>query len=205
MKSNMTQLKIAYFNQLGRKELDQAIRKFAQKHPDVEVKLIATSHDEAFSKLNEGEADLTLNDLRDDQYNFKQVELTQAGVMAILPKGTYPNGVQMVEKSELDDLTCFIVAKPEEEVAELHLFKDLYQINSPFIASNSVEEAALLAASGSGYFVINENAASLINNDSLQRVFLLDHGQVMKQKIMAFYKSDATLTNDFIKLLQQEY
>ena len=197
----MTELKIAYFDQLGRKELDQAVQHFVLKHPNVDVKLLATSHDGAFAKLNEDEADIAINDLRDENLNFDETELTQAGVMAILPKGMYPNGIQ----DELNDMTCFIVAKPEEEVSELHLFKDLYQIGSQFIASNSVEEAALLVASGSGYFILNENTARLINTTDLQPLFLLDHGQLIKQKIMAFYKSNSALSSEFIKLLQQEY
>ena len=205
MKNKTQQLKIAYFNQLGRKELDQTAQQFSQKYPEVEVKLIAASHDDAFSMLNKDQADLAINDLRDDNNAFKQVEITQAGVMAILPKGAYPNGLQMIEKDKLADLTCFIVAKPEEEVAELHLFKDLYQINSPFIAANSVEEAALLVAAGSGYFIMNENTANLISNDSLQRFFLLNHCQLLRQKIIAFSKSAKSLSSYFIKFFQEEY
>lgn len=46
----MKQLKIAYFNQLGRKELDQAKTKFEEEYPDTEVKLISTGYDEAFER-----------------------------------------------------------------------------------------------------------------------------------------------------------
>ena len=81
----------------------------------------------------------------------------------------------------------------------------LGKIGSQFIASNSVEEAVLLVASGSGYFILNENTARLINTADLQPLFLLDHGQLIKQKIMAFYKSNSALSSEFIKLLQQEY
>lgn len=151
----MEQLKVAYFNQLGRKELDQAKSEFEQD-TGVNVKLIGAGYDEAFEKLADHEVDLVIADKRDEDHDFKQEDLVQVGVMAILPKGSYQSGIQMVDKSNLTDLTCFIVAKPEEEAAELHLYKDLYQIKSPFIASNSVEEAALLVASGSGYFLITE-------------------------------------------------
>lgn len=125
--------------------------------------------------------------------------------MAVLPKGSYQNGIQMVDKLDLSDMTCFIVAKPEEEVAELHLLKDLYQVNSPFIASNSVEEAALLVASGSGYFLINEIAANLIKNDSLQKLFLTDNGKPMRQTIVAFYAKADPAVKQFSDILQKEY
>ena len=201
----MKQLKIAYFNQLGRKKLDQAKAKFEQKNSDVEVKLIGTGYDDAFEKLADGEADLVIADERDEKKDFEKENLAQIGVMAVLPKGSYQNGIQMVDKSDLSDMTCFIVAKPEEEVAELHLLKDLYQVNSPFIASNSVGEAALLVASGSGYFLINEIAANLIKNDSLQKFFLPDNGNRMRHTIVAFYANADPAAKQFSDILQKEY
>lgn len=201
----MKQLKIAYFNQLGRKKLDQAKAKFEQKNSDVEVKLIGTGYDDAFEKLADGEADLVIADERDEKKDFEKESLAQVGVMAVLPKGSYQNGIQMVDKSDLSDMTCFIVAKPEEEVAELHLLKDLYQVNSPFIASNSVEEASLLVASGSGYFLINEIAANLIKNDSLQKLFLTDNGKPMRQMIVAFYAKADPAAKQFSDIVQKEY
>lgn len=201
----MEQLKIAYFNQLGRKELDQAKAKFEQENPDVQVKLIATGYDEAFEKLSDGEVNLVIADRRDNNDDFAREDLTQVGVMAIVQKGSYQSGIQMVDKSDLSDLTCFIVAKPEEEVAELHLFKDLYQIKTPFIASNSVEEAALLVASGSGYFLINEIAANLIKNDSLQKLFLMNNDKMMRQIISAFYTKENPIIKKFNEVLKKEY
>lgn len=201
----MEQLKVAYFNQLGRKELDQAKIKFEQLYPNVKVKLLSTGHDQAFEKLADGDVDLVINDCRDEKDDFIKDDLTQVGVMAVTQKGSYPSGVQMVDKDDLSDLTCFIVAKPEEEMAELHLMKDLYEIKSPFIASNSVEEAALLVASGSGYFLINELAANLIKNDSLQRLFLMDQNQVMRQTIAAFYVKNTPYISKFVEVLKTEY
>ncbi|MBW8013497.1 transcriptional regulator [Lactobacillus helveticus] len=201
----MKKLRIAYFNQLGRRQLDRIVDQFKQKHSDVEIELIGMGHDEAFDKLAKNEVDLTISDLRDDQLDFKKEILGQEAVMAILQKGSYLSGVQMINKDDLADLTCFIVAKPEEEAAELHLFKDIYQIRSPFIASNSVEEAALLVASGSGYFLMNEATASLISNDTLQRLFLLSNGQQMWQKIAAFYTNEDAVIKDFILLAKKVY
>lgn len=201
----MNQLRIAYFDQLGRRELDKATEIFEEKHPDCHVKLVGAGHDEIWDKLSNHEIDLAINDWRDEENNFSAETISQSGLMAILQKGSYSDGIQMIEKSELSDLTCFIVANPEEEAAELHLFKDLYQIKSPFIASNSVEEAALLVASGSGYFLLNENTAKLIRNDSLQQLFLLDGGKQMRQKIAAFYREENPIISDFIEILKTEY
>lgn len=201
----MKQLNVAYFNQLGRFKLDQVKKKFEQKHPDVKVKLIGTGHDQVFEKLEKQEVDLVINDVRDEQIDAKEQKVGQDAVVAILQKGSYPNGIQMINKDDLTDLTCFIVAKPEEEAAELHLVKDIYQIKSPFIASNSVEEAALLVAAGSGYFLMSENTANLIKNDTLQRLFLLNNSKQIWQQIAVFYYQKSVLIEEFISSLKKVY
>ena len=89
----MKQLKIAYFNQLGRRELDQAKTKFEEEYPDTEVKLISTGYDEAFEKIADGEADLVIADKRDEKDDLEREDLAQVGVMAILPKGSYQSGI----------------------------------------------------------------------------------------------------------------
>ena len=49
----MKTLKIAYFNQLGRKDLDRVVDQFTQKYPDIKISLIGMGHDEVFDKLAE--------------------------------------------------------------------------------------------------------------------------------------------------------
>ncbi|WP_236658573.1 LysR substrate-binding domain-containing protein, partial [Lactobacillus helveticus] len=63
----MKKLRIAYFNQLGRRQLDRIVDQFKQKNSDVEIELIGMGHDEAFDKLAKNEVDLAISDLRDDQ------------------------------------------------------------------------------------------------------------------------------------------
>lgn len=41
----MKKLRIAYFNQLGRRQLDRIVDQFKQKHSDVEIELIGMGHD----------------------------------------------------------------------------------------------------------------------------------------------------------------
>ncbi|AEG40162.1 MAG: LysR family transcriptional regulator substrate-binding protein [Lactobacillus kefiranofaciens] len=203
--NKMNELKVAYFNQLGQIELKQAKRKFERKYPDCTIKLIATGYDAVFEKLADQEVDLGICDLRDEQNDYHQTKLARLGIKAVLPKDSFPNGMQMIDKAELADLPCFIVAKPEEEVVELHLFKDLYRLPSHFIAANSVAEAALLVASGSGYFLLNENTVKSIRSEDLQSLFLLDHQQQLWQTIMAFYPKESTLIYNFLAILQKEY
>ena len=52
--------------------------------------------------------------------------------------------------------------------------KDILKIKSPFIAVENVNEASLMAESGSGFFIMNELTANLLKNkDKLQQLFVL--------------------------------
>lgn len=203
----MRKLKLAYFDKLGRRAIIAAKKEFEKRFPDYCLSLEACSHERAFFKLQHQEADLVLNDLRSQEAenSFKKEKIAELGLMAVLQKGSYPAGVQVIEKDDLKDLTCFLVCTPAEEKEELHLHQDMWHIKSPMIAVGNADEAAVLVSSGSGYFIMNELAAKLISNDTLQKLFLLDHGQQMRQPYYLFWRRDMTILHDLITILKKEF
>ena len=74
MRIKMNQLRIAYFDQLGRRELDAAKDKLKQVYPSVNIKLVGTGHDEIWDKLTNHEVDLAINDLRDEKNSFSSAK-----------------------------------------------------------------------------------------------------------------------------------
>lgn len=201
----MRTLTVAFFDKLGAPEIQAAKQDFENDHPEINVVLKSMGHDGAFAALAEDEAAIAINDARDEPKAFKSEFLTKRGLIAILQKGSYQAGTQMIEKGKLKDLNCFLICSPEEEAEELHLHKDIWHIHSSFIAVSNYDEAGILISSGSGYFVMNEGTAALINNDTLQKLFLLDNGQQMCQSYYAFYKDDDTLIHEFINSLKKAY
>lgn len=203
----MRELKLAYFDKLGQRPIIAAKKEFEKSHPDYHLSLEACSHEQAFLKLQRQEADVVLNDLRpqEAEVNFKKEKLADLGLMAILQKESYPTGVQVIEKDQLKDLNCFLVCSPAEEKEELHLHRDMWHVKSHLIAVGNADEAGVLVSSGSGYFIMNELAAKLISNDTLQKLFLLDHGQQMQQHYYLFWRRDMTILHDLITILKKEF
>lgn len=54
-----------------------------------------------------------------------------------------------------------------------------------------------MATSGSGYFLMNERTADLLMNDQLQKMFLLNDGQQLKQDYTLVGKKDVDYFDDF--------
>lgn len=201
----MVEIKVAYLKQLGNRELQQAKKIFAQKQPECEIKLVGTNYQTAFTLLKKGQVDLVIADGREKRHELYQKRLAVPGVMAILQKGTYPAGTQMIDKDKLRDLTCFLICSPQEEKEELNLQQKIWQLKSPFMAVNDFDEASVLIAGGSGYFIMNELTAKLISNDTLQKLFLLNHGKQIKQEYYAFWQKKQKVIQYLVRILQKEY
>lgn len=201
----MVKIRIAYVKQLGNKELKQAKKIFAQKEPTCLIELIGTGYKRAFTLLQNRQADLVIADARRQGNSLQKELLASPGLVAVLQKGTYPAGMQMIDKDELRDLTCFLICDPGQEKEELELQQKIWQLKSPFMAVNDFDEASVLIAGGSGFFVMNELTARLISNDTLQKLFLLAHGQQMKQRYYAFWRRNQKFLRYFIDILKNEY
>lgn len=201
----MHKLRVAYFNKLGLKEIEQAKQQFLRQYPNLEVKLISTGHQRAFALLQADKVDLAVNDWRADSVSFHQCHLATYGLMAVLQKGTYPIGVQTIAEDQLRDMTCFLICSPAEENEEKSRYHDYWHLSSPTMAVTNVDEASVLVSSGSGYFISNEKNVRLLNNDTLQHLFLLNHGRQMTTEYRLFWQKERPLLSSFITLLKQIY
>lgn len=201
----MKNLRVAFYNKLGQKEIVSAQKELQTQCPAVNVRLISTSHDRAFALLKTGQVTLAINDCRGETLPFLHLHLADYGLMAVLQKETYPAGLQMIDKDRLKDRTCFIICQPEEEKEEMAAVHNYYQLPSPLMAVNDIDEAAVLVAGGSGYFLSNEKNFHLLNNDTLQALFLLAHGRQMKQAYYAFWRKKDPNVDAFVQCLKQVY
>lgn len=179
-------LKIGYFKNFGTKELKQLQLKNDELH------LQAYAQDELLPALKNHEIDLAITDPRDDDYQGTHaVKLAEKSIMVILQAGNFEKNQQTIEVEDLTHIPNLIIAQPSEEATELHYHRDLLQLRSSFLAVDGFNEAALMAESGSGYFLMNELTANSIKADDLQKMFLLANGKQVKQIYAAlFLKED---------------
>lgn len=200
----MKEINVGYFKNFGVKEINQARDAFLNEYPDIKINLIPFYQDQMEDALDDGKIDIAFTDKRDNKFeNYQVVPLVQLGIVAVLQAGNFMPGQQTIELDELKAIPNMLIAKIDEEAGELHYHKDILGIKSPFIAVDSFNEAALMAASGSGYFLMNENTADLLDNDQLQKIFVLKNGQQLRQEYIAVTKKHADKEiNGFIDKLK---
>lgn len=196
----MEEINVGYFKSFGVKEINQARDAFLDNHSDVKINLIPLYQDQMEDALNDQKIDIAFTDRRDNKFaGYQVIPLAQLGIVALLQAGNFMSGQQTIELDELKAIPNLLIAKTEEEAGELHYHKDILDIESPFIAVDSFNEAALMAESGSGYFLMNENTANVLSTDQLQKMFVLKDGQQLRQEYVAVVKDDSDKEiNDFI-------
>lgn len=193
----MKEVQIGYYKSFGTKEITEIVNKFKNVHSDVQINLVPVYQDQVVDKLEDGKIDLALTDPRDNEFGkFTVMPIKQESLVVLLQAGNFMKSEQTVELKTLTQIPNILIATPEEEAGELHYHKDILGIQSPFIAVDSFNEASLMAASGSGYFLMNERTAELLSNDQLQKMFLLKNGQQLKQTYAIVGKDDE-ITREF--------
>lgn len=191
-------LKVGYFKSFGSKDVEKIVEEFRKMHPEIDIKLLPLYQDQVGDALTGGKIDLALTDPRDNDFNnYRLQPITEVSLMVILQAGNFMPGEQTVDIKDLKKIPNILIAKTEEEAGELHYHKDVLKITSPFIAVDSFNEAALMATSGSGYFLMNERTADLLMKDQLQKMFLLNDGQQLKQDYTLVGKKDVDYFDDF--------
>ena len=116
---NQASLKIGYLRSYSGSEFQEALGQFSQQHPEVAVSIAYGNHEELYTMLRTGQADLVLNDQRrafsEEYFNLllstcrSYIEVSAHSPLAQLPSVTPP---------ELKNTPCILVAAPTQQDAE---------------------------------------------------------------------------------------
>lgn len=176
-------MKIAYFKNFGSNQLTDF------RNDD----LVALGQEQTVTAVRQDKADIGYTDPRDQRLaDLTKIVLPAKSIVVFLQAGNFNPGQQTIEVAALRSIPNLLVCDPAEERTELHFHQDLLHIKSSFLAVKSFNEAVLMAESGSGYFLMNEQTATAIQSDKLQKMFLLSHGKQLKQKRVLIVKKDKT-------------
>ncbi len=197
-------MKIGYLKNLGRHELEQAAAKWQTLHKNAKVDLEPINYDEIEPKIQDGKVDAVLVNARNTIYQtLKSYSVGDIALLALVQAGNFNKYQQTIELTELGNMPCIMVATVAEEKSEYHYLKDILRIENDLIAVETLGEAILMVESGSGYLIMNEITASHINDDQLQKLFLLRDGKQMREKYVLLAKPENSQVAEFSKILKE--
>lgn len=117
--------------------------------------------------------------------------------------GNFNKYQQTVEVSDLKNLPCIMVAGVEEEKSEYHYLKGVLQVDSDLLAVETLGEAVLMVESGSGYLTMNEKTAAHIDDDQVQKLFLLRAGKQLTEEYAFIAKPEDQRVEELSKILKE--
>lgn len=185
-------LRAGYLRNFGTQEFLEAVAKFSKAYPDVQVKITSSGHEHLYDLLRNDQIDFAFSDLRRAPSNtYVNDFLTSTNFQVILSNGKFGDDKKTITTDELKDMPCILIVGPNEEAAEEEYYRDILGVRSQFITAQTYDEAAVMAASGQGYLLMNDRTSKLIqNNDALRTLTLLNNGKEMTQNYYAFWKAD---------------
>lgn len=197
-------MKIGYLKNLGRHELEQAAAKWQALHENEKVELEPVGFDEIETKIQDGEVGAVLVNSRNTIYQtLASYAVSDIALLALVQAGNFNKYQQTVELGELRNVPCIIVASVADEKSEYHYLKDILSIKNDLIAVETLGEAILMVESGSGYLIMNEMTASHVDDDQVQKLFLLRDGKQLREKYVLLAKSDDSQVAEFSKILRE--
>lgn len=197
-------LRIGYLKNNHTTELMQAMIKFNEEYPDVDIAVLSGTHNELGEKLYNRECDICFMDQRkafSDEYHNDCV-CTQYFYIQ-LPMTHQLANKEYVTFNELKDLPCIIVSSLEQQEAEREFYRTILGFPDYFIFASSLEEAHLLVASNKGYLPIEGNIRTSQRQHYLQNIPLYNKDTQMKRKYYAFWNKENqnSLIKNFVDIL----
>lgn len=184
-------LKIGFLRSYSSPEFRQALEEFSARYPGISVRLLYGNHEELFTLLRTGEADLVLNDQRrafSDEYSNLvlttsplYIELSARNPVAALPS---------VTTQELKNIPCILVTSQEQRDNEKEFYQTVIGIQGEILFAENLEEARMMVLSGQGFLPVKGNSEAMTFGASLRRILLYRGKEQITRKYCLFWKKE---------------
>lgn len=172
-------------------EFSQAVARFAEKHPTVDLKVTGGNHEDLFNGLQNGTIDLALNDQRRAFSDAFENHILKETVCYV-EMATY-NPLTKLDNVDIDDLKntpCILIASPEQEDEERRFYHDIIGFKGEFLFARTLQEARIMVVANRGVMPVEAFDGSSYFGASLKRMPLTRGGEPIKRTYCAFWKKD---------------
>lgn len=201
-------LKIGYLRSYNSPEVHQTLEEFSAKYPSISVQLLYGNHEELFTLLRTGGADLVLNDQRrafSDEYvnlilstSRMYIELAARNPVASLPSVTV---------QELKNIPCILVTSRDQRAIEKAFYQTIIGIQGEILYAENLEEARMMVISGQGFLPVEGSSQTMTFGASIRRVPLCRGEEQITRNYCLFWKKDNSgyYVEEFADILRSKF
>lgn len=200
-------LKIGYLKVYDGDALQNAIFKFSQRYPYVELHVMAANHEDLYDHIKTNEVDLVINDQRRAFSNqYVNLFLYECTCYVELPYTHSYAKRDTLTMNELHNIPCILIASKNQEKIEQEFFQNVIGLQSnEVIFADSLHEARMLVAANRGYLFLE--GTNQQRSTVMKRIPLLHDGTLVQRTYCAFWKKEMTnvYIEEFADLLKEEF
>lgn len=201
-------LKIGFLRSYNSPEFRQALEEFSARYPDISVRIVYGNHEELFTLLRTGDADLVLNDQRrafSDEY--VNLILTTSPLYIELSARNPVSALPSVTLQELKNIPCILVASQEQQTNEKEFYQAVIGIQGEILYAENLEEARMMVISGQGFMPLEGISRTTAFGASLRRVPLYRGKEAILRNYCLFWKKENAgyYVEAFSDMLRQKF
>ncbi len=201
-------LKLGYLRSYSSPEVHQALEEFSAKYPGISVRLLYGNHEELFTLLRTGGADLVLNDQRrafSDEY--VNLILTTGRMYIELAARNPLAELASVTVQELKNIPCILVASREQQSVEREFYRTIIGIQGEIIYAENLEEAHMMVISGQGFLPVEGSSQVMAFDASVRRIPLCRGEKPITRSYCLFWKKDNSgyYVEEFADILRSKF
>ena len=201
-------LKVGFLRSCNSPEFRQTLEEFSARYPDISVRLLYGNHEELFTLLRTGGADLVLNDQRrafSDEY--VNLILTTSPLYIELPARNPVAALPSVTAGELKNIPCILVASREQQANEREFYRTVIGVEGEILYAENLEEARMMVLSGQGFLPVEGSSRAAALDGSLCRVPLCRGENPVTRTYCLFWKKANTsgYVAAFAAMLRQKF
>lgn len=205
---NQASLKIGYLRCYSGCEFHEALAQFSQLHPEVAVSIAYGNHEELYTMLRTGQADLVLNDQR-RAFSEEYVNLLLATCRSFIEVAAHSPLSQLssVTPPELKNTPCILVAVPAQQETEQNYYQTVLGFQGEFLFAETLEEARLMVIGRKGFLPMDGDSSAPVVSSSVVRVPLMRGAEPILRNYCAFWRKEQPnpYAAEFAQLLQKQF
>lgn len=202
-------LRIGYINSYYGLEIYNAILKFSEIYPNIDIEVETGNHEELYEVLRNGKIDIVINDQRralSEEY-INHFLYRSSCYIEVSNKSLLHN-LSEVSFEDLKQIPCIIISSKNQQEIEAEYYSNTLGFNGNFIFSQNLDEARMLVAANKGFLPIasvpSQNKREF---EGISRVLLVRNGERVERNYYAFWNKISTdiLKEEFASILEKEY
>lgn len=207
-KGDQAVLKIGYLRGYAGPEFTAALEAFAAAHPDVEVQVQYGNHEELYTMLRTGQADLVMNDQR-RAFSAEYVNLVLTSCPAAVEVAARSPLAQLekITPQELKSLPCILVASTAQQAVEQEFYSTVMGFQGEFLFAETLEEARMMLLGRRGFMPVEGDGLRQTPPPPLAHLALVLGQTPLQRTYCAFWRQESAspYAVEFARMLKDEF